>query len=101
MRLSDWVRESGIKPTTPTTETGAVSLVILFTDPNRDLLFQLEDYKVSSSCGVVIWLVPSPEELKRRRRNHKARQRRSHLKDALESIGVKQVRGALGGTYYE
>lgn len=35
------------------------------------------------------------------KRNAKARCRRQGLADAMASIGVKRVRGALGGTYWE
>jgi hypothetical protein len=33
--------------------------------------------------------------------NAKARQRRRAIKEAYESCGLKRVRGALGGIYYE
>lgn len=38
---------------------------------------------------------PKPVEKKRRKRN------RSAMHEAMESIGLVRVRGALGGVYYE
>jgi hypothetical protein len=48
-----------ILPTHPTTEKGAVS-VILYKEPhqNQSELWHLDDYTVSSVSGVVVWLVP-------------------------------------------
>jgi hypothetical protein len=34
-------------------------------------------------------------------RNRKARERRAAFRDAMDSVGVKRVRGENGGTYYE
>lgn len=41
------------------------------------------------------------EHDKRERRNARARRNRAALKDAMDSIGVKRVRGALGGVFWE
>lgn len=35
------------------------------------------------------------------RRNSKRRSQRAELKAVYESLGLKRVRGALGGTYFE
>lgn len=59
MLLSEWTDYTGIKPTSPTTEKKAVSVVIDVCNSARAELWHLDDYKVSSACGVVIWLVPS------------------------------------------
>jgi hypothetical protein len=39
------------------------------------------------------------QQAKAKRR--KARQRRQAMRDAMESIGLVRVRGAMGGVYYE
>lgn len=61
MKLKEWCEQTGIKPTAPTTEHGAVSFTV-FADrldsTVRWFLYHLDDYKVSSVCGVVFWLVP-------------------------------------------
>jgi len=57
--LADWAAESGIKPTAPTTERGAVSVTIDPADPTRAGLWRLSDYTVSTSSGSVVWLVPA------------------------------------------
>lgn len=62
MNLKEWCRQTGILPTHPTTERGAVSL-ILERDAlagDRVSLFHLTDYAVSSVSGPVYWLVPRP-----------------------------------------
>jgi hypothetical protein len=41
------------------------------------------------------------KEAKRKVRNARARIARKARSEALDSIGVKKVRGAMGGTYYE
>lgn len=56
--LAQWTEQTGIKPTTPTTERAAVSVVVGHENCHRPGLWDLKDYKVSSSCGVVVWLVP-------------------------------------------
>jgi uncharacterized Zn finger protein (UPF0148 family) len=38
---------------------------------------------------------------KKAKRNKKARDRRRAMDAAMDSIGMKPVRGALGGRYYE
>lgn len=37
----------------------------------------------------------------RRKRNTKARRNRKAINDVMESLGLKRVRGAMGGVYYE
>lgn len=59
MTLEQWCKNCGIYPTHPTTELGATSVIINHDDPYKWLLWRLIDYKVSSACGVVIWLVPN------------------------------------------
>ena len=44
---------------------------------------------------------PIREEAKRRRSNKRARIARRSRDDAMRSIGMVKVRGALGGTYWE
>ena len=56
--LHDWASLAQIKPTSPTTEKGAVSVVIDPCHPLRASLWSLGDYLVSSCCGSVIWLIP-------------------------------------------
>lgn len=58
MKLKEWENLSGILATHPTTETKAVSVVIEHDHEHKTKLWALSDYKVSSACGVVIWLVP-------------------------------------------
>lgn len=58
MTLKEWCDKTGILPTHPTSETGAVSVVMDFADLWTDELWHLDDYKVSSVAGSVIWLVP-------------------------------------------
>ena len=58
MTLHDWCRATGILPTSPTTETGAVSLCVDQLHPDLPRLFHLEDYVVSSRSGPVVWFVP-------------------------------------------
>jgi hypothetical protein len=58
MLLCDWVKQAQILPTSPTTERGAVSVVIDPIHPLRASLWCLDDYRVSSACGSVIWLIP-------------------------------------------
>jgi len=61
MTLAEWSESTGILPTTPTTESGAVSVVIDHEHQNRAQLWHLTDYAVSSVSGVVVWLVPKGE----------------------------------------
>jgi uncharacterized Zn finger protein (UPF0148 family) len=35
------------------------------------------------------------------KRNARARRRRREIQEAMESLGLKKVRGSMGGTYYE
>ncbi len=58
MKLEEWCNLTKTLPTHPTTEKKAVSLI-----PDKEGeyywdLWHLEDYAVSSVCGVVLWLVP-------------------------------------------
>lgn len=55
MTLNEWCKRCGVKPTHPTTEAGAVSVIISF--PHWGL-YHLDDYVVSSVSGPVVWLVP-------------------------------------------
>ena len=57
MTLREWSEKTGILPTHPTTEQGAVSVVLRFDHPDRLELWKLTDYKVSSA-GIVVWLRP-------------------------------------------
>lgn len=65
MKLAEWCKVNDVLPTHPTTERGAVSLI-----PDKQKtkeyaeLFHLDDYVVSSVCGVVVWLVPKPQDAK-------------------------------------
>lgn len=61
MKLKEWCEQTGIKLTAPTTERGAVSFTMFIDRLDgtvRWFLYHLDDYKVSSVCGVVVWLVP-------------------------------------------
>jgi len=58
MSLHEWAETSGVLPTYPTTETGAVSVVLDHSHPDRAALWRLSDYAVSTVSGPVIWLVP-------------------------------------------
>lgn len=40
-------------------------------------------------------------DVKRAERNRKARERRRAIHDIMDSLGLKRVRGAMGGVYYE
>jgi hypothetical protein len=40
-------------------------------------------------------------EKKKQERNRKARERRAAYRDALDSLGMKEVRGAQGGRFIE
>lgn len=59
--LAEWSKRHGILPTYPTTERKAVSVIVQSNDPARHELFRLTDHVVSSSCGVVLWLLPREE----------------------------------------
>lgn len=50
---------------------------------------------------IVVYGTDSLNLLRAELKRERARQRHRALKDALDSIGVKRVRGALGGVYYE
>ena len=58
MTLAEWSKVTGILPTHPTTERGAVSVVLNTYDNMRFQLWQLSDYGVSSTGGDVVWLMP-------------------------------------------
>jgi hypothetical protein len=63
MTLADWTKLTGILPTHPTTETGAVSAVA---QPGKDFsealafgsLWHLGDHAVSPRIGAIVWRVP-------------------------------------------
>ncbi len=57
MTLADWCKENDVKHTHPTTEKGAVSLIVEINHPKRADLYHLTDYVVSSVFGIVYWLV--------------------------------------------
>lgn len=60
MTLQQWCEKTGVHHIHPTTETGAVSVIADGIDSKiRHILWHLEDYKVSSVHGVVVWLVPA------------------------------------------
>lgn len=61
MLLKQWSKRFGILPTQPTTECGAVSVMIdcVNLPVAYQLLWRLDDYKVSSACGAVVWLKPN------------------------------------------
>lgn len=59
MTLKEWSEKTGVLPTHPTTEKGAVSVVMNFADLWVDELWHLGDYKVQSVSGSVIWLIPT------------------------------------------
>lgn len=67
MRLSDWCKQHNIQATSPTSERSAVSVVVDQTHPGRSDLFHLDDYTVSSCCGIVIWLIPGPSYTARKK----------------------------------
>ena len=56
--LHDWALLTQIKPTSPTTEKGVVSVMIDVCHPLRSGLWCLDDYCVSSASGSVVWLIP-------------------------------------------
>ena len=58
MTLREWSEANGILATHPTTERGAVSVVVDINHPQRSDLWVLSDYHVSTVSGPVIWLVP-------------------------------------------
>lgn len=58
MTLKEWCDKSGILPTHPTTERGAVSVILDHSNPHRPELWRLDDYAVSSVSAVVVWLLP-------------------------------------------
>jgi hypothetical protein len=62
MTLADWTEIAGILPTTPTTECGAVSLVIDDFHPCFRDLWKLADYRLDSTYRrrdiVIVWLLP-------------------------------------------
>lgn len=56
--LAQWSTRTGILPTHPTTERGAVSVVVDHKHEARPDLWHLTDYGVSSVSGIVVWLLP-------------------------------------------
>lgn len=59
MTLKEWVALTGILPTHPTTERGAISLICPIEHPQNGALYHLSDYYVSTRSGAVLWLLPS------------------------------------------
>lgn len=63
--------------------------------------------KVCSRCGVEIFTRDGENrcsdcENERKKLNRKkAAARRRAMDDVMDSLGLKKVRGAMGGTYYE
>ena len=62
--------------------------------------------KVCAACGIEIDVKDginhcNQPECKRQRRNKKQRELRRERDDLMASLGLKRVRGALGGVYYE
>jgi hypothetical protein len=51
----EWCKRFDVLPTTPTTECGAVSVIV---DKPDVSLWHLSDYAVSTVSGPVVWLVP-------------------------------------------
>jgi hypothetical protein len=66
MSLKEWCERAGVKPTCPTTERGAVSVVVSGSELNFTQLWHLDDFAVSSRCGPVVWLVPKFNQAKQR-----------------------------------
>jgi hypothetical protein len=58
MTLQDWSKMTGVLPTHPTTEKGAVSVIV---DNPPSELWHLSDYVVSSVSGPVVWLLKRGE----------------------------------------
>lgn len=59
MNFADWSKRTGILPTHPTSETGAISVISYSSlTPHHADLWHLDDYTVSSVCGSVVWLMP-------------------------------------------
>jgi hypothetical protein len=58
MTLREWCKRADVLMTEPTTECGAVSLVLDQASELRTGLWHLDDYLVSSVSGPVVWLVP-------------------------------------------
>lgn len=63
MNLKEWSEKTGIRFTSPTTEKGAVSVLISEYYPEYNLLWNLSDYYVSSVAGIVVWLVPKQQNI--------------------------------------
>ena len=65
MNIKEWSKQFGILPTTPTTETGAISVLCDMVEEKTayKALYNLSDYKVGSVCGIVIWLTPTKKEI--------------------------------------
>lgn len=58
MTLREWSELTGILPTHPTTERGAVSVICNAQHKHSWELWHLSDYAVSSVSGPVVWLIP-------------------------------------------
>lgn len=49
----------GVSPTPPTTERGAVSVIVDVSHPDHWRFYKLSDYAVSTRSGPLMWLVPT------------------------------------------
>lgn len=61
MTLKEWCEKYNVLPTHPTTERGAVSLILHREGPGHTALHELTDYRVSSKEGgeySLFWLLP-------------------------------------------
>ena len=58
LSFADWEALAGVWGTPPTTEYEAVSVCIDHNHPHFSLLWQLDDYKVSTVSGPIVWLLP-------------------------------------------
>jgi hypothetical protein len=59
MTLKEFCTRHKIHPCPPTTETGAVTLIVPVEHPDHWQLWHLSDYHVSTRSGPVVWLVPT------------------------------------------
>jgi hypothetical protein len=65
--LAEWCQKTGILPTHPTTETGAVSFVTSKHNPHYFELWELSDFapvgwNSSAKTTVIMWLQPRKGE---------------------------------------
>lgn len=70
MTLKEWSDKEGILPTEPTTEKGAVSVLVNFYAhgaegcPALKELGSLTDYVISYQKGTLVWLTPKKKRVK-------------------------------------